>query len=151
MVATFEEKYNLFRNFCLENNRLPSDKNPDERYLSVWFGRMKQSVKKGKISQEKLDLLLQVRYFENWYNCKLPEFNTFQENYNIIRNFCQENNRLPRNRNTDNLNEYKAGQVLRYMKICIRKNKLSGDQIDLLLEIPEFRRWYENNVLAQLE
>ncbi|MCL1034663.1 Helicase associated domain protein [Elizabethkingia anophelis] len=115
VVKTWDERFEEFKEFIATNGRLPFQSE------SYWLTKQKESFKKGKLSQERIELLLQIN--ENIFESKTK---TWNERYEEIEKFIEANGRLP---------FYYETNWLKAQKESFRKGKLTQQQIELLLQI----------------
>ena len=102
-IDTVQQNYKLIREFIEKNNKLPSamSTNKDEKKL----GRAWSNYKTGKYKH------LHKEFVDEITN-KYPELfiDTVQQNYKLIREFIEKNNKLPSQQST-NKDEKKPGQA----------------------------------------
>ena len=113
-ILTWEENYKKLKQFVKKNNILPKQKE------FTWIITQKEYYKKGKLSEERIQLLLKLD----------PDFfitkKSWEERYYELKQFIHENNRLPKNREFSWLVDQKE-----YYK----KGNLSEEKIQLLLKL----------------
>ena len=113
-ILTWEENYKKLKQFVKKNNILPKQKE------FTWIITQKEYYKKGKLSEERIQLLLKLD----------PDIfitkKSWEERYYELKQFIHENNRLPKNREFSWLVDQKE-----YYK----KGNLSEEKIQLLLKL----------------
>ena len=123
----WEERYEELKQYFKENQKLPSSK---LKGIGHWINTQKTKQQKNELSQEKIDLLLEITpdFFEIKV-VKLP----WENNYKKLEKYFQKNKKLPLQ--SSGIWENWIGR----QRVLYKKKELSQDRIDLLLEItPDF-------------
>lgn len=118
----WKKKYEEVKTYFNENKNLPAI---NSETLGMWIYRQKIYYNKKQLSQEKINLLLEITpsFFENILDKR------WDKNYNKLKTFFQENKKLPA------VNSGNLGMWVYKQKISFIENKLSKERIDLLLGI----------------
>ncbi len=130
---TFEESLKLVNDFVKDKSKIPSaaSKDKDERKLGKWCDTIRQSYKKGKISDIKKNKLNKIKL---WY---WRGTTTFENSLKEVKNFANKYNKLPFKTSKDH-NEAKLGSWCATQRIYYNKNKLSKKQINDIEKIPKW-------------
>ncbi|MCT4237826.1 Helicase associated domain protein [Elizabethkingia anophelis] len=116
-VKTWDERYEELEKFIETNGRLPSSKE------NSWYFAQKAHYKKGKLTQQQIELLLQID--KNIFEVKVVS-KTWEESYDVLRNFVQDNGRLPKQKEFPWIN---------HQRHYYKNNTLSSEKIQLLKEV----------------
>lgn len=123
---TWEENYNLLLEFIKINNRIPKWK---EKFNNNTIGEFcitqRRNYKKNKLAQYKVDKLNDIKIW--WWKF---EINSWENNYNLLKDFIQKYNRLPKIR--EEYNNIKLGRFCDTQRQYYKNKKLSQDKINRL-------------------
>ncbi|MCT4315501.1 Helicase associated domain protein [Elizabethkingia anophelis] len=117
VVKTWDERYEELEKFIETNGRLPSSKE------NSWYFAQKAHYKKGILTQQQIELLLQID--KNIFEVKVVS-KTWEESYDVLRNFVKDNGRLPKQKEFPWIN---------HQRHYYRNNTLSSEKIQLLKEV----------------
>jgi len=113
------QDYEQLRQYLIINDKLPNQK---EKF-GKWVQHQRENYKNNKLSQERIDLLQRLPKWK-W---NLLE-SKWTENYNEIKEFINENNKLPIKNNW-----------ITNQKSFYKKGKLSQSRIHLLEQLPGWK------------
>lgn len=136
----FNEKVQQLKEYVNKYNKLPSshEKNDQHRVLGKWCQRQRYNYRKGNLSKKRIHNLESV---SGWY-WKIKNTSTkpktFDERYNELKKFIDENKKLPNSRSEDQ-NEKSLGKWIGHQKTAYSNGKLTKERIKLLNSIPN---WY---------
>jgi len=126
------KKYNLLKKYVLENGELPSQSKVYRgEKIGSWCDKQRQKYKKGKLSQERINLLEKIKL--NWD----LRNEMWIKKYKLLKEYVLENEKIP----TDNT-KYCGDNIGRWcdtQRQYYKKGKLSQERINLLEEI---KGWY---------
>ena len=121
---SWNDKYELLKEFINKNNRLPkSAEIYENEQIGYWIGTQKGLYKQGKLSEEKVQKL----------KCLGIKFNSrlsWNDKYELLKEFINKNNRLPI-KNTI-YKDIKLGDWLHTQKDLYRQGKLSEEKVKKL-------------------
>lgn len=117
----WEERYNELKFYFQENKKLPSKRSGS---LGLWVVNQKSAFNKGELTQEKMNLLLDISFY-------FLEDSVFvwNENYKLLKLYFKQKGELPSRR------ESGLGRWVVYQRSLFKKNILSKERIMLLKEI----------------
>lgn len=132
---TWEESYNVLRDFITENNRLPFSSNcaESEEIIYRWFNVQKSKINQNKLGDEKVHLLNQI--LKQFPNRIIRKRSNDNYNLDILLDFIQKNKRLPTPSIPEEQNLY---------NFLYRKRKLYQDK-----ELPEGEYDIITNILEK--
>ena len=121
---SWNDKYELLKEFINKNNRLPkSAETYENEQIGYWIGTQKGLYRQGKLSEEKVQKL----------KCLGIKFNSrlsWNDKYELLKEFINKNNRLPI-KNTI-YKDIKLGDWLHTQKDLYRQGKLSEEKVKKL-------------------
>ncbi len=114
----WEDRYNELKFYFQENKILPSKRSGS---LGLWVANQKSAFNKGELTQEKMNLLLEISFY-------FLEDSVFvwNENYKLLKLYFKQNGNLPTRR------ESGLGRWVVYQRSLFKKNMLSKERIILL-------------------
>jgi SAM-dependent methyltransferase len=129
----WNENYQKWVEFYQKNGNRPSkdSKNKEERSLGQWASDMRKFYKKGKLSQEKIDILNNT-YGWIWEK-NLDKI--WNENFQKWTEFYQKNEKTPSS-SSKNKEEIFLGRWGSLQRKKYKKGKLSQESIDILNKNP---------------
>lgn len=132
---TWEESYNVLRDFITENKRLPFSSNctESEEIIYRWFNVQKSKINQNKLVDEKAHLLNQI--LKQFSNRIIRKRSNDNYNLDILLDFIRKNKRLP----TPSIPE-----ELKLYNFFYRKRKLYEDK-----ELPEEEYDIITNILEK--
>lgn len=142
MKKTFDESYIELIEFINNNNRLPSpsESNLYEHRLYAWCSTQRGKKKNNKLKIDQEKKLQKVKFW--WWHKPGTNKKTFDENYNDLTKFINNNNKLPfkssENKIENNLYIWCSNQRA---KKC--KGKLNLNQVKQLESLPN---WYWSEI-----
>ena len=125
----FSKNFEKFKEFVAKNGRMPSQKSTDvmEKSLGTWACRQRQQQRKGKLNQEKTQLLNSVNL---WY---WEVEDTFLNKFQEFKEFVAKNGRMPYR--SDDPAERSLGTWIHEQRTNYRRNKMSPEKIELMESI----------------
>ncbi len=146
-VSKFECKFDWWVEKCLEfekNNNLTESSIYESIKISSWLTKRKQDYKKNKLTNEQKEKLLKINYFKKWIEfggdkIKAKKNPGFDEMINLCIEYEKEN-------------ELTYSSIYKNIKIGVwidsrrqdyKKNKLTEDKIEKMLQIKCFKKWID--------
>jgi hypothetical protein len=121
-------KYNALKKFIEKYNRIPRKYVKMENTYALWCERQRTNKKKNKLSNKRIKLLEQL---DCWY---WNQDEKWLNNYNIIKKFIEENNRLPSS--SSNKQKERIYYAWCYtQRTNKKKNRISSERIKLLEQL----------------
>jgi superfamily II DNA or RNA helicase/ubiquinone/menaquinone biosynthesis C-methylase UbiE len=144
--ACWEKRRNAWEEFYQKNGKTPSNslKNKDEKILGVWATNQKTNYKKGKLYQERIDILNNT---EGWVWDDFGE--RWNETHQLWVEFYQKNGKRPSKRKNEE--EKLPTDWAFYQRRYYRNNNLSKESIEILNKTEgwiwnwDFERWNETH------
>jgi len=130
----WNELYELLKKYVDENDKFPLRSHKD---LGKWIKSQKTKITRETITQERKDLLMKLRPFNEWTIKILDE--QWNEKYELLKTYTDENNKLPLNRDTV------IGNWFSIQKQSVKKDKIIQARKDLLMKLTPFKEWYEDD------
>jgi superfamily II DNA or RNA helicase len=137
-IKTFEEWLEVFKEFVLENKRVPMNKEKkNEINIGMWYQARKTKIKEGDMIL--LDKLSQVHEFvkadlQECLKKEKKEIKPFEESLKIFKEFVLENERVPRH--NEKKNENNIGHWYGNQKTKIKDGNI--ELLDKLSQVHEF-------------
>lgn len=122
-ASFWDQTYNILLEYIKENSKLPSKK--ENKLLGNWIANQRHLFRKDALSQHRIDRLEEIDIWE--WNLDIY---TWDQNYNKLRQFIGENNKLPSKKD----NKLLASWVINQRKLHER-GKLPQQQEEKLEEI----------------
>ena len=121
-IESWNEQYQRFKTYFTKNQKLPIIRHEE---IGLWVSNQKNLFNQNRLSQERIDLLLEItpNFFENVHD------KAWNDNYQELKNYVEKHNKLP-SQGADSI-----GKWLSVQKENFNQNRLSQERIDLLLEI----------------
>ena len=135
----FNQTYNELLQWTQNYKRIPShgSKNPVEKNLGIWCNSQRQNKKSGKLSQERSKKLEAIPFWY-WGSESIKEIKPFDDNYNELLQWTQNNMRIP-SHGSKNPVEKKLGQWCSKQRLNKKSGNLDVEKIKKLEAIPG---WY---------
>jgi len=131
----WNEIYGLLKKYVNEHKKLPEIRSR----IGNWLNTQKQAVKKEMITHERRKLLMELEPFKEWYeDDQKKERKGWNEMYEILKKYVEENNRLPSHSHKD------LGCWLASQKENVKNNKITQERKDFLMELEAFKVWFED-------
>jgi superfamily II DNA or RNA helicase len=138
---TFKETLQLFNEECYKEDKLIPYKHTVKGVnIGMWLSDQKKFCKNNKIQEDRLKLLLENKYFADWYQSEKPEQRSFEENLELFNEECYKEDKLIFTKHT--VKGVKIGSWLSDQKKLCKKNKIQEDRLKLLLKNKYFKNWY---------
>ena len=140
---TWEERYEMIKNFTAKENRLPysSGCSESEKYLYRWYNLQKRKSNDGKLDKEKKGLIIEIHEKYSQINSKKRTHSSLK--YIELIAFIKSNSRLP---SANKNGETKLYQFFYKQRKLFDKNKLESKEEIQLIEIAKILQKikYEN-------
>lgn len=126
----FDENYNKVINWIQIHNKTPSSTSNDEleRHLGRWSTTQRKKFRNHEMSDHQIKLLEKI---PKWYWHK---DDNFIKNYNEMKQWVKENNRIPSNKSKDDT-EKRLGNFCSHKRYAKKNGKLTKNQIEQLEQI----------------
>jgi superfamily II DNA or RNA helicase len=131
-MRSFKESIELILTYCIEHNKLP----PTSMKLGVFVVSQKTAWKNNKLTEDRKTLLLSIPLFLAWTEEEKTDKCSFKESIELILTYCIEHDKLPPT-------SMQLGVFVASQKTAWKNNKLTEDRKTLLLSIPLFLAWTE--------
>jgi len=128
----FNKRYNELKQWIDKNGRLPTLSSDDniENKLSIMCHNWKYKERIGKLDENKKKCIEKLDDWK-WSHKNMIKQNNFDENYDILKQWINENGKLPA-ASSINLIERKLGSVCSHLRMRKKDNKLTPEQISRL-------------------
>jgi superfamily II DNA or RNA helicase len=132
---TWNDNYDELRNYLKINGKYPSnsDKNKNIKKIGNWISCQRMAKNKNKISEDKIYKLEQLK---NW-KWGIDLNNIWNEHYNELKNYLENNDRIPKNRDKDT-NIRKLGQWVSNQRRNKKINRLTKERIEKLEHLKDW-------------
>jgi superfamily II DNA or RNA helicase len=131
-IKSFDERYNELKNWVIENNELPTES--QNKSLNLWCQGKRTEKRADQLSEKQINLLSQI---SGWFWDVKPRSEYFMEKFNEVKNWTEENNRIPNN--SENSIERSFSKWCFRQREHKKNGKLSEDCIKLLESL---NGWY---------
>lgn len=139
-IIGWDLQYEFLKKYCEVNHELPKFSNDQ---IGKWLDKQKQIIKNNKMQEERREKILAILEFRQWYdknkNIQKKEIIDWDDSYLLLKKYCEENNKLPKQINTH------IGRWLNSQKTYIKQGKMLEERIKKLLSIKEFKQWFDEN------
>ena len=137
---SFEESIELLLVYCTEHNKLPPAKGGQ---VGGFVDSQKIAWNKKTLTEDRKTILLSIPLFLAWTEQEKIEKRSFEKSIELLLSYCNENKKLPP------FKDEQLGQFVNSQKVIWKAGKMTEDRKTLLLSIPLFLAWSEQEKIEK--